>query len=294
MAFTVINATDTLEEMRLKLNSLTQNDFGDIATLNPAIGATNIVDAVNGAISIVTSTAGFSIADEASTTQIVGPGETLTVLGTSNQIQAVVSVADTLTLSLTNDVTIANNFTASGSTHTLGTIEINGNTLRSTDSTIINVDDTFRANAFDTQYGNGVIDELLGTDATYYPRIRSTRVDKIFIFDAIPLFNSTIAFEGSISNDFEQVLTVINPTADRQIFIPDESGTFVTTGGVGVVTSTMIANGTISTADIADNQITEAKLSNGSVGQNQLKSAVTLQLLNSDGGILKTLYGAGA
>ena len=29
MAFTVINTTDTLEQMRVKLNTLTQTDFGN-------------------------------------------------------------------------------------------------------------------------------------------------------------------------------------------------------------------------------------------------------------------------
>jgi hypothetical protein len=56
----------------------------------------------------------------------------------------------------------------------------------------------------------------------------------------------------------------------------------------------MIANGTISTDDIADDQISEAKIADDAVGQDQLKSVVTLQILNSSGGVLKTLYGAGA
>ena len=251
-------------------------------------------------ISIATSSAGFSVADDTSSTQLIGGGDTLTVLGTANQIQTTVTPTDTLTLSfpndisITNDLTIGNNVTASGTTHTLGTIEISGNTLRSTDSSRININDTFRANAFDTQFGNLVIDELLGTDATYYPRIRSLRSDKVVVFDASPLFNSSIVFEGSSTDDFELIVTAVNPTADRQIFIPNISGTFVTTGDTGTVTSTMIANGTISTDDIADDQISEAKIADDAVGQDQLKSVVTLQILNSSGGILKTLYGAGA
>ena len=52
---------------------------------------TNLVDAMNETISIATSTAGFTIADDTSTTQIVGGGDTLTVLGTANQIQSVVT-----------------------------------------------------------------------------------------------------------------------------------------------------------------------------------------------------------
>ena len=300
MAFKTISQTDTLETFRTTFNALSTEDFGDIANLSGAISATNLVDAMNETIAIATSTAGFTIADDTSTTQLIGGGDVLTARGTANQIQTVVSVPDTITFSLTsdvtisNDLTIGNNVTASGSTHTLGTIEISGNTLRSTDSTRINVNDTFRANAFDTQFGNLVIDELLGGDATYYPRIRSLRADKVVVFDASPVFNSTIVFEGSVADDFETLITVINPTADRSITVPDITGTIITTGDTGTITSTMIENGTISTDDIADDQISEAKIADDAVGQDQLKSVVTLQILNSSGGVLKTLYGAGA
>jgi hypothetical protein len=300
MAIKNIAVTDTLETFRTTFNDLAADDFGDIALLSGAISSTNLVDAMNETISIATSTAGFTIADDTSTTQLIGGGDVLTARGTANQIQTVVSVPDTITFSLTsdvtisNDLTIGNNVTASGSTHTLGTIEISGNTLRSTDSTRINVNDTFRANAFDTQFGNLVIDELLGGDATYYPRIRSLRADKVVVFDASPVFNSTIVFEGSVADGFETLITVINPTADRSITVPDITGTIITTGDTGTITSTMIENGTISTDDIADDQISEAKIADDAVGQDQLKSVVTLQILNSSGGVLKTLYGAGA
>jgi len=295
MAFKTISQTDTLETFRTTFNALSQDDFGDIANLSGAISSTNLVDAMNETISIATSSAGFTIADDTSTTQIVGGGDTLTVLGTANQIQTVVSPTDTLTLSFPNDVTISNNLTvtnnltASGSTHTLGTIEVSGNTLRSTDSTRINVNDTFRVNALETETGTMIVDELSG-----FPRIRSTRGDKFFIFDAIPTFNSSIIFEGATQDSFETTITAIDATADRTITIPDETGTIVTTGSSGVITSAMITNGTISTDDIADDQISEAKIADDAVGQDQLKSVVNLQILNSSGGVLKSLYGAGA
>jgi len=295
MAFKTISQTDTLETFRTTFNALSQNDFGDIANLSGSISATNLVDAMNETISIATSTAGFTIADDTSTTQIVGGGDTLTVLGTANQIQTVVSATDTLTLSFPNDVTISNNLTvtnnltASGSTHTLGTIEVSGNTLRSTDSTRINVNDTFRVNALETETGAMIVDELSG-----FPRIRSTRGDKFFIFDAIPTFNSSIIFEGATADSFETTITATDATADRTITIPDASGTLVLTGASNSVTSAMIVNGTISTDDIADDQISEAKIADDAVGQDQLKSVVNLQILNSSGGVLKSLYGAGA
>jgi len=296
MAIRSISQTDTLETFRTEFNALARDDFGDIASLSGAISATNLVDAMNETISIATSTAGFTIADDTSTTQIVGGGDTLTVLGTANQIQTVVSATDTLTLSFPSDVTISNNLTitnnvtASGSTHTLGTIEISGNTLRSTDSTRININDTFRANTFESQTGLLSIDESSG-----FGRISTSRSDNILIFDGIPAFQqSSVIFEGATADAFETTLTVTDPTADRTITFPDITGTVVTTGDTGSVTSTMISNGTISTDDIADDQISEAKMADDAIGQDQLKSVVNLQVLNSSGGVLKSIYGAGA
>ena len=296
MAVRNIAVTDTLETFRTEFNALAANDFGDIAGLSGSISATNLVDAMNETISIATSTAGFTIADDTSTTQIVGGGDTLTVLGTANQIQTVVSATDKLTLSFPNDITIPNNLTvtnnvtASGSTHTLGTIEISGNTLRSTDSTRINVNDTFRANTFETQKGLLSIDETSG-----FGRISTTRSDNIMVFSAIPAFQqSSVIFEGATPDANETTLTVTDPTADRTITFPDITGTVVTTGDTGSVTSAMILNGTISTDDIDDDQISEAKIADDAVGQDQLKTVATLQILKSSGGVLKTLYGAGA
>jgi hypothetical protein len=279
MAVKNIAVTDTLETFRTEFNDLAANDFGDIANLDGSLSSTNLVDAMNETLSVATSTAGFTIRDSSSTGQIIGGGDTLTVLGTSNEIEAVVSATDTLTIGLPNDVTITNNLTASGSTHTLGTIEISGNTIRSTDSTRININDTFRANSFETTTGLLNIDETTG-----FPRIQSTRGDRFLIFDAIPTFEGDVIFEGSTGDGFETTLTVVDPTADRTITIPNETGTLITTSSSGVVTGAMIGIDTVA----------EANMANDAIGQDQLKSVVNLQILDSSGGVLKSLYGAGA
>jgi len=300
MAFKTISQTDTLETFRTTFNALSQDDFGDIATLSGAISATNLVDAMNETIAIATSTAGFSVADDTSTTQIVGGGDTLTVLGTANQIQTTVTPTDTLTLSFPNDVTISNdltvtnNLTASGSTHTLGTIEVSGNTIRSIDSTQIFFNDTIRVKGVSSENSSFVLVENAVGDGTYVTNISSTRADRVIQFPAIPIFRDRIAFEGTTDDTFETIIEATDPTADRTITIPDITGTLVTTGDTGSITSTMILNGTISTDDIADDQISEAKIADDAVGQDQLKSVVNLQILNSSGGVLKSLFGAGA
>ena len=323
MAVRNIAVTDTIEKFRTEFNALCLNDFGDIANLSGSISATNLVDAMNETLSVATNTAGFRIEDSSSSQQLIGGGDILRVLGTSNEIEAVVSATDTLTIGLPNAVSITTsvtaptvstgnlslangsitdssgsisfgdenltttgtlgsgnitssgniqgvNITGTGSTHTLGTVEISGNTIRSTDSTRININDTFRANTFETQTGLLSIDETSG-----FGRINSTRGDKLLIFNGIPAFqDSSIIFEGATADAFETTISVTDPTADRTITFADESGTVITTGAVDAVTEDMMAN--------------------DAIGQNELKSVVTLQILNSSGTPLKTLYAAGA
>ena len=325
MAVKNIAVTDTLETFRTQFNDLAANDFGDIANLSGSISSTNLVDAMNETISIATSTAGWTIEDSSSTQQIIGGGNILRVFGTSNEIEAVVSATDTLTIGLPNDVTIgndltvsndltitnqlnvsgiqmsgntisvtdstvlnfgtenvtttgsitANQFTGSGSTHTFGTVEISGNTLRSTDSTRLNVNDTFRVNALETQTGLLTINEIGG-----FPYLTSSAsggaINAALAIDANLYIaqNRTIIYEGSSSDTNRMTLTVTDPTDSRTVTIPDETGTVVTTGSTDAVSESMMAN--------------------DAVGQNELKSVVTLQILNSSGTVVKTLYGAGA
>ena len=316
MAVKNIAVTDTLETFRTEFNDLAANDFGDIALLSGAISATNLVAAMNETISIATSSAGFTIEDSSSTQQIVGGGDVLRVFGTSNEIEAVVSATDTLTIGLPNAVSITTSVTAptvstgnmsltngsitdssgqisfgnenlvttgtlnagaitgtsitgSGATHTLGTVEISGNTLRSTDSTRLNINDTFRANVFESQTGLMSIDETAG-----FPRISSSRADNFLALSVVPILLDSMIFEGSTPDNNETTVTVTDPTADRTITIPDETGTIITTGTIDGITESMMAT--------------------DSIGQNELKSLATLQILNSSGTVLKTIYGAGA
>jgi hypothetical protein len=263
MAFTIINTTDTLEQMRVKLNTLTQTDFGDPATLAGAgLSATSVMGAVIEIANVAFSAAGWVIKDSSSTIQSIGAGQTLNVLGTANQINAVVSATDTLTISLTNNITIPGNITANGSTHTLGTIEISSNTIRSTNTSLVTINDPLSVigviNASSivssgTIAGSGIS----GTTGLFTSTITSS--SSIQGTELI-LTSGNIIFEGSTVDNFETTLTVVDPTADRTITIPNITGTIITTGDTGTVTSTMIANGTIINEDIADTTIRATKL----------------------------------
>ena len=322
MAVRNIAVTDTLETFRTEFNDLAANDFGDIALLSGSISATNLVAAMNETISIATSTAGWTIEDSTSTQQIVGGGDILRVFGTSNEIEAVVSATDLLTIGLPDVVSITTSVTAptvstgnmsltngsitdssgsisfgnenltttgtinggaitgtsitgSGALHTLGTVEISGNTLRSTDSTRLNINDSFRANAFETQTGLLTVNEIGG-----FPYLTSTAsggaITAALAIDAnlYVAQNRTIIYEGSTSDSNRTTLTVSDPTGTNTVTIPDNTGTIITTGSIDAITESMMAN--------------------DAIGQNELKSLVTLQILNSSGTTLKTIYGAGA
>ena len=314
MAVKVINQTDTLETFRTTFNDLAANDFGDKANLSAAISATNLIDAMNETISIATSTAGWTIEDSSSSRQIIGGGNVLRVLGSANEVDAVVSATDTLTIGLPNVVSITTSVTAptvstgnmsltngsitdssgqisfgnenlvttgtinggaitgtsitgSGATHTLGTIEISGNTIRSTDSTTIIINDALTVN-------NPLVAGVTTINPTGSSNITSSSGFTIFGSSIVLGQSKLIAFEGATNNDFETTLTVTDPTADRVITLPDNTGTVITTGSTDAVSESMMAN--------------------DAIGQNELKSVVSLIIYNSSGTPLKTIYGAGA
>ena len=73
-----------------------------------------------------------------------------------------------------------------------------------------------------------------------------------------------IFFEGATEDAYETTLTVTDPTADRTITFPNETGTVLTSGTSDTVDSTM------------------------------LKSASTLLIVNSSGSTVKTIIGAGS
>jgi|TARA_R110000823_G_scaffold32628_15_gene91952 hypothetical protein len=76
--------------------------------------------------------------------------------------------------------------------------------------------------------------------------------------------DGTIIFEGATDDGNETTLTVTDPTADRTITLPNETGTVITTGSSDAVTG------------------------------NMLKSSSTLLIVNSSGSTLKTVIGAGS
>jgi hypothetical protein len=100
---------------------------------------------------------------------------------------------------------------------------------------------------------------------------------------AVGVFDTSITFEGATANDYETTLTVVDPTADRTITLPNVSGTVVTSGDTGTVTATMLASDSVTTAKITDANVTAGKLATDSVETAKIvNAAVTAAKLAAD------------
>ena len=276
MAARQITATQTLEDFRTQFNALSATDFGDIATLDSNLSATSVIGAVNELYAAIAGALSFTISDGSNTQTLVN-GNTILFQSTANQVTATVSATDKVTLSLPDDVTIAGEFTASGTgTHTLGQLTFAASTIASSGSTItLNDDVTMPAAKTLT------VDKISSNQSFVDFGSKNVSTDGFFY---TTLASGGLIFEGSTADAHETKVTVVDPTADRTITFPNITGTVITTGDTGSITGTMIAADTVG----------EANMANDAIGQDQLKSVVTLQILNSSGVVVKTMFAAGA
>ena len=305
MAVKNISVTDSLETFRTTFNDLAAQDFGDIANLSGSIVATNLVDAMNETISIATSTAGWTIEDSTSTQQIIGGGNILRVFGAANEITAVVSAQDTLTIGLpdavsvttsltsptltggsiqltantitatdsssisfgSDSLTTSGSITASGGTSTLGQLQISGSTLSSTGATV-NIDDAL------TVTGT-ITGDISSTSITSTTGSINFGDDNLLTTGYIYIGQNSpgLIFEGSSSNSFETTVRAADPTQDQLLLFPNEAGTLISTGSTDAVTEAMMAD--------------------DAIGSAQMKNLSTLILYNSAGTPVKTIHGAG-
>lgn len=111
-----------------------------------------------------------------------------------------------------------------------------------------------------------------------------TITNNLYLFDG-----NSIVFEGATPDAFETTLSVVDPTANRTITFPNVTGTVVTTGDTGTVTSTMILDGTIVNADInASAAIAVSKLAASTISGVTLGS--NLNALTISTGLTGTSY----
>jgi hypothetical protein len=264
MAVRSIAITDTLETFRTEFNGLAANDFGDIATLDSALSASSVIGAVNELSAQVSAAAGFFIEDASSTRQQVGAGETMRIFGTSNEIEAVVSATDTLTIGLPASVTVTTELTTplvDAVTVEAGTMTLIGGSITDSSGAISFGNENL------TTTGNVTGAIITGSSVVSSGAVSGTTITGTGDISTSAQFVLTgagqgIVFEGATADDFEATLKVAGPSADVTVTIPSlgTSANLITSADTGTVTSTMITNGTILNEDIADTQIRASKL----------------------------------
>jgi hypothetical protein len=135
-----------------------------------------------------------------------------------------------------------------------GDLDLNSNKITGTGDVNITGDGAFSGNV--TVSGNLTVN---GTTTT----VNSTQID----------VQNAVRFEGATADEFETVLTVTDPTADRTITLPDSTGTVVLAD-----TTDTLTNKTLTTPDVN----TSLKM----VSSGQLQFRDNQSYITENGGIL--------
>ena len=135
MADRSVLASNTFEQFRVEFNELA-TDVGDIASITGATGiiasATDVVEAVT-FLNTAVNTSDLDGAGDSGTFAVDLDTQSLTIAGTTNEIETVAS-GQTLTIGLPNNVTISGNATIGGNI-TNGSVNLTFPTVGGTIST---------------------------------------------------------------------------------------------------------------------------------------------------------------
>ena len=101
--------------------------------------------------------------------------------------------------------------------------------------------------------------------------------------------DQTIIFEGATDDGYETTLTVEDPTADRTITLPNNTGTVVTTGSTSAVALGMMAVNSVDSDQYVDGSIDLIHMSADSVDTSKIvNNTITNDDINASAGILGT------
>ena len=212
MAARSIAATDTLETLRTTFNSLSATDIGDLATLSGTISATSLVGAINEIESEVTAFSVNTISNQSDLGAAPATGDSFVIRDASANALKEMTVANLFnTPSLTSP-------TITGTASVTGTLVFEGSTADSFETTFAITDPTAdRTITFPNL--TGTVSLLTATETLTNKTLTSPTLNS-------PAINSpTIIFEGSTADSFETTIAVTDPTADRTITLPNNSGT---------------------------------------------------------------------
>ena len=264
------------------------NQFNQIAVAGQA-GLT--ADAASDILTFAAGS-GITLTTNAGTdTLTIGNTGVVSISGTTNEIE--VSGTGTVTVGLPNDVTITNNLTVGGN------LTINGTTT-TVNSDVTTVDDPMML--LGTSGGVPITVSDGGKDRgiafTYFDTAGRTGFfgydasdNRFTFFPSATIVNDIVTAGNPGDAEFKSLylttdgtniggLTLAALSASRTYTLPNVSGTIITTGDTGTVTSTMILDGTIVNDDInASAGIVDTKL-----GTISTADKVSLSAINIDGG----------
>ena len=189
--------------------------------------------------------------------------EIYTLLGDGEDLSSgISSTASVVTLTAPTISGVVGGTQTSATITTLATTTINGTTLNA--GTLALAAGSITDSSGAINFGN---ENITTTGQITVGRIVTTgdtAGNNNFEDDIMLKSGHVIFFEGATEDAYETTLTVTDPTADRTITFPNETGTVLTSGTSDTVDSTM------------------------------LKSASTLLIVNSSGSTVKTIIGAGS
>ena len=211
MAARQVAADATIEQLRTTFNTLSATDFGDISQLSSSISASNLVAAMN---ELEAEVAGFSAATITAQSNLgAGPAsndEFIMVDTSSGQLRA---------------LTAANLFT--DQTITSPTIIFEGSTADSFETTIAVTDPT-ADRTITLPNATGTVSLITATETLTNKTLTSPTINGGSFsgsFSGSITTTGSIVFEGATDDSFETTLAVTDPTADRTITFPNDSGT---------------------------------------------------------------------
>ena len=216
MADRSVASTDTLETLRTTYN-LTAADVGDISSITSASGviasATDIVEAVTAINTEVNSIkAGTAVFE----TKLTFEGDT------DDAHETVLAITDptadrTITIPDASGTIV---ITSSTDTLTNKTIALGSNTIS---GSLSQFNSALSGDSFVSLTGT----ETLTNKTLTSPTLNSPTITTLTA-TALNLTDASIVFEGATADAHETTLTVTDPTADRTITLPNETGTLIT------------------------------------------------------------------
>ena len=228
------SSTDTIT-INLDNTAVTAGSYGSASAI-----PTFTVDAQGrltaaGTASISTS---FTVDADSGSDLIISGGDTFRIIGGTG-LTSTASATDTLTLDLDNTAVTGGSYGSASSVGTF-TVDAQGRLTAAASTTIeIALGTNTSGNYVATiTGGTGVTSSAAttGEGTTHSLSIgQDVATSASVTFAGLTLNSGSMVFEGATANDFETTLAVTDPTADRTITLPDDTGTVALVANVAAL-----------------------------------------------------------